>query len=174
MKNLFLIGMMGSWKSTVGRKLAQSMDMEFIDTDDAIEEIMEMKISDIFSEFGEDRFREMETAFFIEKAKQTGQVFSTGGGIVLGSENRKVLKQYGTTFFLNASIEILADRIHNTTKRPLLSQSDNVQLRLERIWQKRESFYKDSAHHIIDTNNLNSAQVLDEILNLLKVPFENH
>ena len=116
----------------------------------------------------------METAFFIEKAKQTGQVFSTGGGIVLGSENRKVLKQYGTTFFLNASIEILADRIHNTTKRPLLSQSDNVQLRLERIWQKRESFYKDSAHHIIETNNLNSTQVLDEILNLLKVPFENH
>ena len=166
--------MMGSWKTTVGRKLAQSMNMGFIDTDDAIEEIMEMKISDIFSEFGEDRFREMETAFFIEKAKQTGQVFSTGGGIVLGSENRKVLKQYGTTFFLNASIEILADRIHNTTKRPLLSQSDNVQLRLERIWQKRESFYKDSAHHIIDTNNLNSAQVLDEILNLLKVPFENH
>ena len=88
MKNLFLIGMMGSWKSTVGRKLAQSMDMEFIDTDDAIEEIMEMKISDIFSEFGEDRFREMETAFFIEKAKQTGQVFSTGGGIVLGPESQ--------------------------------------------------------------------------------------
>ena len=174
MKNLFLIGMMGSWKSTVGRKLAQSMDMEFIDTDDAIEEIMEMKISDIFSEFGEDRFREMETAFFIEKAKQTGQVFSTGGGIVLGPENRKILKQYGTTFFLNASIEILADRIHNTTKRPLLTQSDNVQLRLEQIWQERESFYKDSAHHIIDTNNLNSTQVLDEILNLLKVPFENH
>ena len=174
MKNLFLIGMMGSWKSTVGRKLAQSMDMEFIDTDDAIEEIMEMKISDIFSEFGEDRFREMETSFFIEKSKQTGQVFSTGGGIVLGSENRKVLKQYGTTFFLNASIEILADRIHNTTKRPLLTQSDNVQLRLEQIWQERESFYKDSAHHIIDTNNLNSTQVLDEILNLLKVPFENH
>ena len=172
--NLFLIGMMGSWKSTVGHQLADNMGMEFVDTDDAIEEVTDMKISDIFREFGEDRFREMETAFFIEKAKQTGQVFSTGGGIVLGPENRKVLKQYGTTFFLNASIEILADRIHNTTKRPLLTQSDNVQLRLEQIWQERESFYKDSAHHIIDTNNLNSTQVLDEILNLLKVPFENH
>ena len=172
--NLFLIGMMGSWKSTVGHQLADNMGMEFVDIDDAIEEVTDMKISDIFREFGEDRFREMETAFFIEKAKQTEQVFSTGGGIVLGSENRKVLKQYGTTFFLNASIEILADRIHNTTKRPLLTQSDNVQLRLEQIWQERESFYKDSAHHIIDTNNLNSTQVLDEILNLLKVPFENH
>ena len=99
--NLFLIGMMGSWKSTVGHQLADNMGMEFVDTDDAIEEVTDMKISDIFREFGEDRFREMETAFFIEKAKQTGQVFSTGGGIVLGPENRKILKQYGTTFFLN-------------------------------------------------------------------------
>ena len=95
--NLFLIGMMGSWKSTVGLKLAETLDMEFVDTDDAIEEMTEMKVTKIFKEFGEDRFREMETAFFIEKAKQTGQVFSTGGGIVLGSKNRRVLKKYGIT-----------------------------------------------------------------------------
>jgi len=174
MINLFIIGMMGSWKSTVGRKLAQNMAMEFVDTDDAIEEVTEMKISDIFREFGEDRFREMETAFFIEKAKQTGQVFSTGGGIVLESENRKVLKKYGTTFFLNASIETLTNRIHNTTKRPLLANSENMQLRLEQIWNERKSFYKSSAHHTIDTDNLNPTQVLDEILNFLKVPLANH
>ena len=94
---------MGSWKSTVGRKLADNMGMEFVDTDDAIEEVTDMKLSDIFKEYGEDRFREMEMALFIEKAKQTGQVFATGGGIVLGSENRKILKNNGTTFFLNAS-----------------------------------------------------------------------
>ena len=174
MKNLFIIGMMGSWKTTVGKKLAEAMDMEFVDTDDAIEEVTEMKISDIFKEFGESHFRKMETAYFIEKAKQTGQVFSTGGGIVLGSRNRKILAKYGTTFFLNASTEILAARIHNSTKRPLLTDSEDVQLRLEQIWKEREIYYKGSAHHIIDTNNLNSVQVLDEILNLLKVPFENH
>ena len=174
MRNIFIIGMMGSWKSTVGSELAETLGMEFIDTDDAIEEVTEMKISDIFREFGEDRFRDMETAFFIEKAKQTGLVFSTGGGIVLGSENRKVLKKYGTTFLLNASTETLANRIHNTTKRPLLTDSKNIQFRLEQIWKERESYYKGSAHHIIDTNNLSSAQVLDEILNILKVPFENH
>ena len=165
---------MGSWKTTVGKKLAEAMDMDFVDIDDVIEEVTEMKISDIFKEFGEDQFRKMETAFFIEKAKQTGQVFSTGGGIVLESENRKILKKYGTTFFLNASMEILAARIHNTTKRPLLTDSGNVQLRLEQIWKERKSYYSGSAHHIIDTNNLSSVQVLDEILNLLEVPFENH
>ena len=158
----------------MGWKLAEALDIEFVDTDDAIEEVTEMKISDIFREFGEDRFREMETAFFIEKAKQTGQVFSTGGGIVLGSENRKVLKKYGTTFFLNASIEILVDRIHNTMKRPLLTNIENVQLRLEQIWKERKIFYKDSAHHTIDTDKLNPQQVLDEILNLLEVPIANH
>ena len=154
--------------------MAETLDMEYVDMDDAIEEVTEMKISDIFSGFGEDRFREMETAFFIEKAKQTGQVFSTGGGIVLGSENRKVLKKYGTTFFLNASIEILADRMHNTMKRPLLTNTENVLLRLEQIWKDRKRFYKNSAHHTIDTDKLNPQQVLDEILTLLEVPIANH
>ena len=99
-KNLFLIGMMGSWKSTVGRKLASTLDMEFIDTDDAIEEMTEMKVADIFREFNEKRFREMETAFFIEKAKQSGQIFSMGGGIILGKKNRKVLQNNGICFLL--------------------------------------------------------------------------
>ena len=102
-KNLFLIGMMGSWKSTVGRKLAEALDMEFIDTDDAIEEMTEMKITDIFIEFGEKRFREMESAFFIEKAKQSRQIFSTGGGIVLVKKNRKILRKDGICFFGGAT-----------------------------------------------------------------------
>ena len=68
MENIFLIGMMGSWKSTVGRKLADKTQMKFIDTDDAIEGFMAMKISEIFYEFGEKKFREMETAFFNEKS----------------------------------------------------------------------------------------------------------
>ena len=133
-----------------------------------------MKISDIFREFGEDRFRKMETAFFIEKAKQAGNVFSTGGGIVLGNENRKILQNNGTTFFLNTSTVKLADRIKNNTKRPLLNDSDNLESRLKEIWEERKSFYKGSAHHTINTDNLNSEQVLDEILNLLELPLANH
>ena len=166
--------MMGSWKTTVGRKLAETTGMEFIDIDDAIEEVTEMKISDIFREFGEVRFRKMETAFFIEKAKQTGMVFSTGGGIVLDLENREILKNNGTTFFLKASTETLAKRIHNTEKRPLLTNRVNLQSRLEEIWNERIKFYNNSAHYVIETDNLNPVKVLDEILNLLEVPFENN
>ena len=166
--------MMGSWKSTVGRELSKVMDMEFVDTDDAIEEINKMKMEDIFREFGEKRFREMEKAFFIEKAKQPGQIISTGGGIVLAEENRKVLQNNGICFFLDASPQTLADRIHNTTKRPLLIDSDNIEDRLQNIWQERIELYRNCAHHIIKTDELKPAQVLDEILKILEVPVANN
>ena len=173
-KNLFLIGMMGSWKSTVGSKLAEYLKMEFIDTDDAIEEITEMKVADIFREFGEKRFREMEKAFFIEKAKKPGQIFSTGGGIVLEKQNRNVLQNNGICFFLDTSPQILAQRIHNTDKRPLLADSDNLENRLKTIWKDRSEFYKISAHHIIKTDKLKPLEVLDQILKILEVNVADH
>ena len=173
-KNLFLIGMMGSWKSTVGRKLAEALKLEFIDTDDAIEEVTEMKVADLFQEFGEEKFREMETAFFVEKAKQKGQLFSTGGGIILSAENRKVLQDDGITFLLDATPQTLANRIHNTTKRPLLSDSDNLEERLQNIWNQRHQFYVDCAHHVISTDDLEPPQVLDEILKILEVSSAEH
>ena len=105
--NLFLIGMMGSWKSTVGRDLANTMSMEFVDTDDAIEKIMSMKINEIFNEFGEHRFREMESSYFIEKSKNKGYLFSTCGGILLNNNNRNVLSNTGITILLEASIDEL-------------------------------------------------------------------
>jgi len=173
-KIIFLIGMMGSWKSTVGHKLAEALKLDFIDTDDAIEEMTEMKVADIFREFGEEKFREMEMAFFVEKAKQKGQLFSTGGGIILSAENRKVLQENGITFLLDATPQTLANRIHNTTKRPLLSDSDNLEERLQNIWQDRHQFYSDCADHVINTDNLEPPQVLAEILNILEVSNADH
>ena len=172
MKNIFLIGMMGSWKSTVGKKISQSLNMKFIDIDDQIELMTKMKISEIFQEFGETRFREMEKAYFVEKAKQDGHVFSTGGGIVLNSQNRQVLFNFGKTFFLKASIKTLAERIKNTTKRPLLDNSDNIQENLETIWIKRKNLYNESSHYCIETDKLNPDMVVKKMLNILKVPIE--
>ena len=158
----------------MGLKLAEALDMEFIDTDDAIEEMTEMKVAEIFNEFGEHRFREMEMAFFIEKAKQHGQIFSTGGGIVLEKQNRNVLQNNGICFLLDAIPKTLSERIHNTTKRPLLIDSDNLEGRLQTIWQDRSAFYTDCAHHVIKTDELNPPQVLDKILRILEVPIADH
>ena len=173
-QNLFLIGMMGSWKTTIGRKLATTLDMTFIDTDDTIEEMTEMKVADIFREFGEKRFREMETAFFIEKAKHSGQIFSTGGGIVLQEINRNVLQTKGICFFLDATPQTLAKRIHNTNKRPLLNDSDHLEDRLQDIWNDRSKFYKECAQHTINIDNLNPSQVLDKILKILEISIADH
>ena len=165
---------MGSWKSTVGKKLAQKIKMEFIDTDDAIEELMEMKISEIFYEFGEKKFREMETAFFNEKSKQKGYIFSTGGGMVLDSLNRDCLQNNGVTFFLSATSETLAKRIHNTTKRPLLANEVDLQGRLEKIWQERKKYYMESSKFVIETDKLNPDDVMNMIVDELGHSIENN
>ena len=165
---------MGSWKSTIGYKLSKVLNMEFIDTDDVIEEMTGMKITDIFTEFGEKRFREMESAFFNEKTKQSRQIFSTGGGIVLDENNREILRQDGICFFLKAKPQTLAKRIHDSSKRPLVAGSKNLEVRLENIWNERSPYYKVCARHIITTDSLTPVQVLSQILNILEIPVADH
>jgi len=166
-KNIFLIGMMGCWKSTVGRKLATSLSWEFIDTDDEIEEATEQSIVDIFYQRGEARFREMEKAYFLEKSAQSGYVISTGGGIILAEENRNSLKNNGITILLKASPETLSNRIKNSDVRPLLNGADDL-IQLSNIWQERKEFYEESADVIIQTDRLNPAQVVDLIIKKLE------
>jgi len=171
--NIFLIGMMGSWKSTVGKKLATSLDLQFIDTDDEIEEVTGQVVADIFKDRGEAQFREMETAYFVEKSLQRGYVISTGGGIVITEANREALKNNGVTFLLKASPETLSNRIKITEKRPLLHDEDPL-MELSKIWKERESFYTSSAQFIIETDRLNPHQVTQEILKKLEVKNEIH
>ena len=127
MDNIYLIGMMGSGKSTIGEKLANNLNMEYVDIDDDIESVHQMTIVDIFNQLGEKKFREIESAYFLEKAKQTNQVFSTGGGIILNIENRDILKNNGRTFFLETDCKILLNRIKNISSRPLLDNKSPIE-----------------------------------------------
>ena len=165
--NIFLIGMMGSWKSTIGKKLARSLDSKFVDTDDEIEEATEMSVAEIFQERGEAQFREMESAFFVEKSQQPGHVISTGGGIVVTETNRVALRNNGITILLKASPETLSHRIKNTDKRPLLHGDDSL-FTLSKIWKERKEFYEESAHLTIETDRLNPVQVLEIIIKKLE------
>tara|TARA_Y100001970_G_C14005640_1_gene735692 strand:- start:167 stop:715 length:549 start_codon:yes stop_codon:yes gene_type:complete len=169
--NIILIGMMGSWKSTVGKKIANMLNLKFIDTDDEIEECTGMEISEIFREYGEKRFRDMEVAFFTEKAKKFGQVFSTGGGVVLRLENRNILRDVGISFFLKASPKVLAKRIKNTNRRPLLDGTQSLENKLTDIWLERKKYYLDCANHIINTDYLNSDEVVDKIKYILEIEY---
>ena len=166
-KNIFLIGMMGSWKTTIGKKLANNLTMDFIDTDEAIENIMSLSINEIFKCFGENRFRQMETSYFLEKTKKKGYVFSTGGGIVLNKNNRDILLNCGITIFLQSSVKEIFSRIRNTQKRPLLSNVNNMKKELENIWNERKKYYISSSDHIIKTDDLTPNLVINQILNIL-------
>ena len=92
--------MMGSGKSTIGKMLTEKINSEFIDTDQKIEEFMNMSITEIFNSFGESKFREMEESYFAEKSQTNGLIFSTGGGIILSPKNRDILKKSKFTIYL--------------------------------------------------------------------------
>jgi len=163
MNNIYLIGMMGSGKSTVGKKLATNLNMHYVDTDSDIESINQMNISEIFQQSGEKKFREMESAYFIEKSKQENQVFSTGGGIILNQRNCRILKSNGITFFLETDCEVLLNRITNISKRPLLNNQNSIE-KMSLIWEERKKYYYKSCDHIINTDNLSINDVINEIV----------
>lgn len=166
--NIILIGMMGAGKSTVGIELSKSLtNYNLIDIDSEIEKQAGMKISDIFEKFGEDYFRQMETDFLKEICKINNQIIATGGGIFEREENRNILKNCGTVFYLKASAETLFNRIKNQTHRPLLKNGFGAK-NIKNILEKRESNYS-KAHIIIDTENKPLYNIVKEIIEKGKI-----
>ena len=165
--NIYLIGMMGSGKSTVGRLLSDKLNREFIDTDNKIEGFMDYTISEIFESMGEQRFREMEESYFLEKSQQTGLIISTGGGIVISPKNRAVLTNSTYSFYLKARPEFLITRLKKRFKRPLLSGNQPLIQKLEAIYKSRVDFYEQCASHIIDIEPLSKIDKLNKILECL-------
>jgi len=167
-QNIFLTGMMGTGKSTVGNQLAKLLKMTFIDTDEYAEKKTGKTIREIFQEFGEEEFRLIESEYFQNKARDSNQVFSTGGGIVIREKNRKVLRNNGYTVLLRVHPKSLANRIGTSYTRPLLQNTDNMEERLTKIWNDRKSLYESTADLIIDADNLTYEEVVKIIVNQLK------
>ena len=159
---IFLIGMMGSWKSTVGRKLAQKINLNFIDTDNEVELRLSKSIVDIFRNDGETYFRKIESEVFREITKDGSKIISTGGGIILMPENRLILNTKGHTIYLKARPEVLANRISNIGKRPLLNSSPLVE-QLSNIFYKRKSLYIEVAHFTLDTELMTANEVTEKL-----------
>ena len=154
---------MGSWKSSVAKELAKKLNMKSCDIDDDIESLTELTITDIFSKYGEKRFREMESIYFIEKSKQNRMIFSTGGGIILNKKCREILINNGLTFFLDAPINVLAERIKKSSNRPLLKDK-NKKVALSKYYNDRIVHYTNCSNHIIQTENSNPKSIADKII----------
>ena len=156
--NIFLVGLMGAGKTTVGRLLARRLKLRFFDSDQEIERRCGVKIPVIFELEGEAGFRAREEQVIGELTALEGIVLATGGGAVLASENRRHLAARGTVVYLNARPEDLYERVRQDRNRPLLATADPL-ARLRELHAQRDALYREAAHLVVDTG-AQSVQVL--------------
>ncbi|EHQ88069.1 shikimate kinase [Desulfosporosinus youngiae] len=169
MRNIVLIGFMGTGKSTVGKRLAQSLAWDFVDTDYEIGEVTSMSVSEIFRRHGETRFRSEESIVVTRLSQQERLVIATGGGTVLNPANWNALAQNGIVIALHASLEAILARIGHKNDRPLLKGPRDV---IEKLWSDRQACYA-QADYIVDTSKKSIDEVVREILAWLERMKEN-
>ena len=162
----YLIGMMGSGKSSVGKLLANKLQFSIIDIDKEIEKDEKLSIKEIFEKKGENYFREIESKYLLRKRKLA--VVSCGGGIILNKKNREFLKTSGYTIYLKSSISTLETRLLIENGRPLLS-NDNLKETLINIYTKRKTLYTSSANTTIITDRRSVKEVCELIIKKLEI-----
>jgi shikimate kinase len=160
--NLFLIGMMGAGKTTVGQILARQLDYRFFDTDDVIEQAAGQPISTIFAEQGEAGFRQLESRVLAELSTYTRLAIATGGGIVLQRENWGFL-HHGVVVWLDVPLEELEQRLQTDTQRPLL-QEGNLTVRLQTLMEQRRHLYQQADVRVEWRAGNTPEQVADQVL----------
>jgi len=168
--NIYLIGMMGTGKTTVGQVLAKELGYRFFDTDVLIERVAQKSINELFAEEGETFFRNLESQVLGEVSVCTRSVMATGGGVVLRPVNWSYLR-HGLIIWLDAPISLLIERLAKDNTRPLLKM-DNLSLKLETLLAERKSLYQEADLQIAIAKDENPEQIVSKILeqipNILK------
>ena len=162
-KNLVLVGMMGSGKSSIGKILSKKLEFEFIDTDMKIEKIEKKTISEIFKISGEKYFRNIEEVISLKYLKLNNKVIALGGGGYINPTIRKYVLKRCISIWLDWKHEILINRIKNSKKRPLAMKLSNLEL--QKLITKRAEIYNLS-HYKINCDKLNKKQIVEKIINL--------
>ena len=165
--NIFIVGPMGSGKTTVGKIVANELFLEFHDTDATIEKKTGVTFDWIFDIEGEQGFRKRETLVLKDLVALNSIVLATGGGIVIEPENRELLAARGTVFYLHTPLSTQIDRTSKDKDRPLLKGQDPSKV-LSDLQESRQAFYEEVADHIINTENKNGSEVANEIVKLVK------
>lgn len=163
-RNLVLIGMMGTGKSTVGRLLADRLGRPFADTDVAVERATGGTVAAVFDRAGERAFRAVESEEVRRIAALRGQVLAVGGGAVLDASNVTFLRATGDLVLLDASPEELAARVGGDDGRPLIAGSDDPAAVLATLRAERDEVYLAAAAHLVDTTGRTPEQVAEQVL----------
>lgn len=162
--NLFLVGLPGAGKSTLGRQLARRLHKRFVDADAVLEERLGVSIPTIFEIEGEASFRDREQTILVELTAAEGIVLSTGGGVVVRAHNRELLQQNGTVMYLHATPRALWERVRHARHRPLLQTGDPL-ARLTELYAERDPLYRQIADHVVASDRgevMRFAQVFAE------------
>jgi shikimate kinase len=161
-KNVILVGPMGVGKTTIGRQLAKALKIPFKDSDREIEQRTGVDIPLIFELEGESGFRKRESSMIAEIVEMPGVILATGGGAVLDSDNRDIMKRQGTVIYLCADIEYLVERTSKDAKRPLL-QTEDPELKIKELLAHRDPLYREVADLIVNTGGRTVKSVVKEI-----------
>ncbi len=148
--NIYLVGMPGAGKTTVGRQLARRMQRSFIDADHEIEARTGVRIPLIFDIEGEQGFRDRESKVIAELAAESNLIVATGGGAVLRPQNRAALKQGGTVVYLHAAPRLLYERTRLDPNRPLLQVADPMS-KIEELFAQRDPLYREVADIVVNS-----------------------
>ena len=162
-RNVFLIGLMGSGKTTIGQMLAKRLGLPFVDSDHELERRTGVSVSTIFEIEGEAAFRAREAAMIDELTRRDGLVLGTGGGAVLYADSRRVLRSRGTTFYLHSSPETSFERVRRNRDRPLLMVTDPLAI-LRQLYEYRHPLYRETAHHVVESYRDRPSAVVAEIV----------
>ena len=167
--NIVLVGPMGSGKTTVGRRLAHELNQDFFDTDHEIIDKTGVNIDYIFDIEGEKGFRERESKILENLCQMSNIILATGGGIVILSKNRKILKNSGLVVYLSSSVNQLLKRTAKSKTRPLLENSSDRRKTITELLEARDVYYREVASFVVDT----TGKKLHEVINIIIREAEN-
>ena len=165
-RTIVLVGLMGVGKSTVGRRLAQRLNLPFVDADEEIERAAGLSVSEIFERYGEAHFRDGERRVIARLMDGTPKVIATGGGAFVQAETRALILDQATAIWLDADIPTLIDRVRRRNNRPLL-KGKNAGAVLRELAEHRNPLYA-QAHHRIESQSAPHDATVNAILALLK------
>lgn len=160
MRKIYLVGFMGCGKSAIGRRLSYFLKMPYYDMDHEIVRQQGMAIPEIFEKYGEAYFRQIETEF-LRSFRDEACIIATGGGVAINEENRKIMRQTGLVFFLDAKFDDIYMRIRNDKNRPIVQKSSEQEL--EELYHQRRKYYRQAGHIQVLTAGRTLRQIVEYI-----------